>query len=504
MKKLLNTRNTLFAASIATFLTLNCGAQIQAHFGINAFNTPLNQPFVETYLTFVGNSLSAKVAERKQLQSAVNVLLTIYKDTTIVKASKYSLSGPLFSDTLYSSPSFLDIQRYSMPNGTYRVELSVTDKYAKAPKPLLLKETITLAYNEKDLQSSGIGLLESYKKSSTLSVMSRNGFDLVPYCINYYPEKTNELAFYFETYNTDTVFGKNKPFLYYYYIENSQTYKQLSDFGSFKKQVASPVNPLLAKLDISRLGSGNYNLVIEVKDEKNITHLQKKVYFQRLNKAVDIEARDVAMEGNSSIADYFGNCNNTDSLKMFVECLWPIADGIDKERTINQSIKKDPEMMKKFIIDFWQRRASDTANPVKMWTTYFKHVKEVNELFKCGKQKGYFTERGRVYLQYGKPDKRTEQPYEPNTYPYEIWQYYRLTDQVNGQFFTNRRFVFVNRNLGDDCHTLVHSDVRGEIYNDRWRFEVTRRNNNGLGNPDNTTPAGTSMNQFNEIYDNPR
>ena len=160
--------------------------------------------------------------------------------------------------------------------------------------------------------------------------------------------------------------------------------------------------------------------------------------------------------------------------------------------------------MKKFVIDFWQRRAADTANPLKLWAAYYKEVQQAMILFKCGKQPGYYTDRGRVYLQYGPPNQRSQQNADLNTWPYEIWQYYRLTDNVNGQFFTNRKFVFVNKNIADDCHSLVHSDLRGEIYNDRWPFEVTKRNSKGIGNPDQNTPDGTQFNQFQEIYNNPR
>jgi GWxTD domain-containing protein len=189
---------------------------------------------------------------------------------------------------------------------------------------------------------------------------------------------------------------------------------------------------------------------------------------------------------------------------MFVECLWPIADGIDKDRIINQAIKKEPELMKKFVIDFWQRRANDSVNPLNLWANYYKNVQTVMANFKCGKQKGYYSERGRVYLQYGAPNQRSQQKNEQNTFPYEIWQYYSLTDGTNKQRFTNRKFVFVNKNLGDDCYTMIHSDMRGEIYNDRWQFEITRRNSDGVSNPDNTAPKGTEFNQFNEIYNNPR
>ena len=160
-------------------------------------------------------------------------------------------------------------------------------------------------------------------------------------------------------------------------------------------------------------------------------------------------------------------------------------------------------MMRNFIIDFWQRRAGDTADAVKMWAVYFKNVQEVMTLFKCGKQQGYFTERGRVYLQYGKPNQRSQQLVDQNTYPYEIWQYYRIKDRSNGSISTNRKFVFVNKVMGDDCYKLVHSDMRGEINNDRWQFEVTRNSGNGA-DPNQASPSGSETNQLNEIYNNPR
>lgn len=496
-----HTRKRLLFLMFTAFLSVSLPAQMNCYFGLGVFNTPKNQSFIETYLTFDGNSLAAGVIEGK-LQNSVNVLFTAYRDTTIVKANKYTLSGPLFSDSV-PAPSFIDNQRYALPNGTYRIVLSITDKYTPKQKPLVLEQTVQVAYTGKDLQCSSIQLLESFKKTETPTALSKSGYDLIPYSINYFPEKMGHLSFYFEAYNTDTVLGKDKPFIFSYYIENSQNLVRLSNYGDFKKQRTAKVNPLLAKMDISKLGTGNYNLVIELRDEKNTMHLQQKFFFQRLNKAVDIVALQKQSE-NKTLQEYFGMCNNADTLRMFVECLWPIADGVDKERTINQSIKKDPDLMKKFVIDFWQRRAADTADPVKMWTEYYRNVQEVMVLFKCGKQKGYYTERGRVYLQYGKPNQRSQQTAEQNAYPYEIWQYYRITDRTNSQFFTNKKFVFVNKMLGDDCYRLIHSDLRGEVYNDRWQFDVSRGSNNGSSDPNRNTPAGTESNHFNEIYNNPR
>lgn len=476
-------------------------AQVIAYFDFGAFNVPSQQPFMETYVTLVGNSL-AKKKVNGQYQGSVNILFTVLKDSVIVKASKYNLSGPMYSDTT-KVPNFIDNQRYLLDNGTYTLQLVIRDNNNPKQKPFMLTRKLVLAFNEKNIQSSSVQLLESYKKADVPGPITKSGYDLIPYSVNYFPESQNALTFYLELYNTDTVLGKNKPFVFSYFIETSDKNVKQNAYGSFKKQMTARVNPLLGRLDISNLISGNYNLVIEARDEKNILQFETKYFFQRLNKPADMVAMKDFLE-KKTVSEYFGSCNNTDTLRMFVECLWPIASTSDKERVINQSVKKDPELMKKFVIDFWERRASDTANPLKMWAEYYKSVQEVMVLFKCGKQPGYYTERGRVYLQYGPPSNRSQQNMDMNTFPYEIWQYYRLNDKTNGQFFSNRKFVFVNKNMGDDCFVLVHSDMRGEINNDRWRFELTRRNNQGISNPDQTQPTGTQYNQFDEIYNSPR
>ena len=502
MKTTINTKQkTIILLAFLMLLGFSINSQITAYFNYGVFNVPKNSPFLESYITIDGFSLKAKKTNNKY-QNSVNILLTIYKDTNIVKANKYNLMGPFFDDTL-KSPAFIDNQRYTLANGTYTVITQLTDNFDAKQKPLITKSVVVMAFNTNLLQSSSIQVLESFKKAATITSLTKSGYDLIPYNVNYFPESQNELAFYFESYNTDTVLGKNKPFIYSYYIESSTSLKKLESFGAFKKQTTAKVNPLLTKIDISKLGSGNYNLVIDIRDEKNILQFQKKYFFQRLNKAVDIVAL-AGFDEKKTVADYFGSCNNADTLKMFVECLWPIANGLDKERVINQATKKDPVLMKKFVIDFWQRYAADTANPLKLWANYYKDVQQVMVLFKCGKQPGYYSERGRVYLQYGPPNQRSQQFAEENTFPYEIWQYYRLNDRSNNQFFSNRKFVFVSKMLGDDCYNLIHSNMRGEIYNERWQFEVTRRNNNGIANPDNTTPSGTENNKFNEIYSNPR
>ena len=108
-----------------------------------------------------------------------------------------------------------------------------------------------------------------------------------------------------------------------------------------------------------------------------------------------------------------------------------------------------------------------------------------------------------MYLQYGKPDQRNQVNNEPNTYPYEIWQYYRIYDKATKRFFSNKRFVFANFAIADDCYELIHSDVKGEMYDERWRFKLVNRSQQSI-NIDDTKPGKTFGSNMDENFNNPR
>jgi GWxTD domain-containing protein len=491
-----------FLVFILLFFVLKTAFAVDVYYKLSSFYIPKSGPFIETSITIPGSTVAnKKVNGGYQNAVAVSLLIT-NAEGKIAVANKYNVNGPLFTDTA-NVPVFIDNQRYPLPSGSYTLELEVSDKWSKQ-KPFKLVQTFKLNYSSYPLQVSSIQALESFKKSEKPGLLTKSGYDLIPYNVDYYPESQNKLAFYFETYNADSVLGKNKGFVYKYYIENNETYKALDDFSAFKKAQTAPVNPLLAQFDITRLPTGNYNLVIELRDEKNMIQVQEKYFFQRRNRNMEPVLETMfASASNLTVEQYFNRIKSADTLKIFIECLWPISEMKERERQINQTIKKDTSIMRNYLIDYWNKRAGDSVSPIKIWLEYLQSVNEAEAMFRCGKQKGYYSDRGRVYLQYGKPNQRTVMPNEANTFPYEIWQYYRIQDKTNGQFFTNRRFVFVNKNIADDCHRLEHSDMRGEVNNERWRYEVMKRQMDGIQN-DQNNPNGSSNNMFDDFFINPR
>ena len=81
-------------------------------------------------------------------------------------------------------------------------------------------------------------------------------------------------------------------------------------------------------------------------------------------------------------------------------------------------------------------------------------------------KKGYVSDRGRVYLQYGAPDNTVRSVFSNDTYPYEIWHYYVLGNQ------RDKRFVFYNPELTGNDFFLLHSDAKGEIYTVNWQYKL--------------------------------
>jgi len=166
-----------------------------------------------------------------------------------------------------------------------------------------------------------------------------------------------------------------------------------------------------------------------------------------------------AAKSNNSFAD---KITNIDTLKEDISCTFPISSGL--ERAFIRNLLKTTELQKlqDYFYGFWQRR--EQANPEHAWLLYREQVKKVQYNFGTRIKKGYQTDRGRVYLEYGPPNTRSTQYSEPTTYPYEIWQYYTLK-----QTQRNKKFVFYSPDMVTSDFFLLHSDAIGEPNNTAWQ-----------------------------------
>jgi len=466
---------------------------ITAFLSYSIFNTPEKGPFIETNLSIIGNSVSYKKQENGKFQASIEISIAFVQDNQIKNFKKYNLLSPEIEDTVNGSfPNFLDQQRLALENGTYDMEIEIKDNN-KESKAFKSSEKISINFPENKLNFSSVQLVESYTKSTQPGILTKSGYDLIPYVSTFYPVNLKSLTFYVELYNSDVVFGDQR-FLFNYYIESYETNVKLTNYNRFQKEAPGKVKSFIGQFSIEELPSGNYNLIVEVRDSKNELALNQKIFFQRSNPKAKLELSDInAVDVNNTFASRIAS---KDSLREHIKSLYPISNSLENTFAQNQLNSAELILMQKFFYNFWQSR--DQLNPEQAWLDYYEEVKKVNKTYGSTLQKGYATDRGRVYLQYGAPNASQKYENEMGSYPYEIWQYYQLKNSRS-----NRKFIFYNYEIAGNNYKLLHSDAPGENFDARWQLKLRRRTMHDRDMDNENTPDSFG-NRANENFADPK
>ena len=415
---------------------------------------------METYLTVAGNSVKFIPIENGKFQASVNIIM-IFKQGDEIKAfKKYRLNSPEIQDTTKVDFNFLDQQRFPLGNGNYSFEVQLADAN-KEVKAVPYVQDLKINFPADSASISGIELVKSYKFTEQQSILTKSGRDLVPYVFTFYPEREKELNFYGEIYNLDKRLGEDQKYLITCYLETAETGYKLNDFTIIRKETTKPVHVMLYSMDISKLASGNYNLVVEVRNQKNEVVSSSDMFIQRSNPNITLSIADYTSLATSNT--FVDAITNVDTLKEYIRSTRPISGGIETQFVKEYLQSADLKLLQQYFLGFWQQR--DPVNPDKAWEAYNQEVKKVQYNFGSKHLKGYDTDRGRIYLEYGPPNVRTTAYNEPNTYPYEIWHYYSMKNQNQ----RNKKFVFYSEDMVTADFTLLHSDAIGEVNYPQWQ-----------------------------------
>lgn len=452
------------------------GNNVTAYLTYATFTIPAKSSYIETYLSVIGNSVKFIKNVNGKYQGSVDITISFSQNGEIKNAQKYTLNSPETDDTSKAYPNFIDQQRFTLSNGTYNMDISIADKNKLPDNQFNATMPVTIDFPENKITVSDIQILESYTKSSTPNVLTKSGFDLVPYISTFYPENSSKIKFYAEIYNSKKIIGDTEKIVLNYFLESSEKRVKLTDYSAFSKQIAKDVNIVLAEFNIEKLPSGNYNLVLEVRDKENKIQAERRYFIQRKNNQGKLSNEDLKSVNvyNTFVSSYA----NIDTLADYIRCLRPISSTSEIQYAENQLKGKNIEQMQQLFYTFWKSRSENA--PQLMWLEYYKEVRKVNKEFGTYSLKGYDTDRGRVYLQYGSPDQRNKVEMEPSAYPYEIWEYYRLYDKTLALTYpdnkqSNKKFVFYNPDLVTNKYSLIHSTAQGEINNSRWELLIHKR-----------------------------
>ena len=420
-----------------------------------------NSPFIETYVEVYANTLEINEIDSTHISYGVEVT-QIIKNTNqeIIDFKKYTIEEKNESNEPLNN--ILDLQRFSLANGSYFLEIQVKDIYNLESIETFTSE-LRIDFSNNELEISDIELLESYGKTSEINNTTKSGFSLIPLVSNYYSPEFNKLAYYVEIYNP--LQDSAESYVLLQSIKIKETGEIAGQFNKLKKIKTVKINPIINSFNIENLPTGNYEIVIQIRNQVNELIIEKKIDFQRINLNTPL---DINRLNAVNISNTFSNELAKDSLNEFINCLSPIASPFELN-IINRKLKQmDDTLKRQFIYSFWFNK--NNVSPRKAWEDYKIQVIRIEKLFGTRIKRGYQTDRGRVYLKYGAPNNLIDRPNEPSSYPYQIWHYYRLGK------FNNKRFIFYMPDLVTNDYTILHSDVLGEVKNENWNATLNSRN----------------------------
>lgn len=454
----------LFVFCASASLAMGQGMKIMLNH--KAYATDKIQPYIEFTFRVGGNTVAYALNDQQRYEAEVLINVDVIQNDTVVKNLRYILGSETFADSVVSGrPDFGDVRNLPVDNGDYYLAFTIKDLHGNTDT-IHYVDFISVHFSKDNVCTSGIDLLSDVRAAEPGDLYAKYGFSMTPLFYNFAGENIYNLPFVMEVYNTERFFGKNQHFLAKCYIEFLENHRLATPQSIQILDVkTAPVALVFSRFNIYQLPSGNYNLVTEIMDLDSNVYCVNRCFFQRSNPGMSLQLenyKDVVVENTfvSAITD-------KKQLENYVASMYPIATSMERDFFDKRMKKVSFEMLQKFFYSFWLTR--NPNNPEGEWLAYQKKVEYVQQAFGSKLVKGYRTDRGRVYLQYGPPNDIKDAPFDPSTYPYQVWHYYHLQDQ------NNVKFVFWCPAEVTNDYELLHSDKVDELHDPSWQMKLMKR-----------------------------
>jgi len=413
---------------IILFASAIISAQVESSFGIQNRDAVYYQDF----LNFAGE---------KSIQTRVDVFIQVpYNEIQFVKTEKgfaagYSVTISVFNEdksTLLSEKTFnekieiknfeqtisgsnfnLSLRSFNLSSGTYLIRTEIEDKDSRKTSSSENK------FEVRDFTgSSGISDMMLVAKKTVVDGSNK----ILPNVSRNVLTKKEGIPLFFEVY-------KNQPGDVKINFKIFENENRIYDSTEVKK-IDSGTTQIFFTIKELELGLGNYIIQLAV---------------------VDADDKIIGTTKKSFLSRWPGVPSSIKDLDKAIKQLVYIATEDEIEK-IEETENRD-EKVKEYL-NFWKKKdptPQTEDNPI--FDEYYRRVFYANEKFSHYIE-GWKTDRGMVFIILGPPNNVDRHPFEFNTKPYEVWEYYDL----------NRQFVFVDETGFGDYRLIT------PMYGDTYRF----------------------------------
>ncbi len=423
------------------------------------FRAPGERTFLETYISLPRSTLTYVPTGDGRLRGEflVDALLLSGADTVAHRLWRNINHADSLAET-QGAYSLFTVGQFNVPKADYRMDLLVIDM-ASHDTARAVFGIKAIAFPDSGLCLSDLQLAAQISRDSTQGQFTKGNYLILPNPPGIYGTTLPILYFYAEVYNL--TYGHPGDSAFYrvsYFILNGDG-QRVKAFPSSKKAKPGTSAVEVGGLNIITLPSGTYYLVLEVEDptKGERASVMKKFFVYREGETFAAQQQKPATgKGSPGLdADRY-NVMSEKELDHEFEVTRYINTPEDRAtwKTLNVAGKRN------FLRDFWARMDQTPGTPENEFKQdYLARVAEANAVFK-GFREGWKTDRGRILLQYGRPDEIERFPFSAENKAYHIWHYYSVQGGVV--------FIFVDkREMGD--FELVHSTARGELFDADWQ-----------------------------------
>jgi len=455
---------TSYKALLIVILALASVNAVSAEFNFKydycVFKNDDGRLFLELYYSFDQNQLLF-IKTDGGFEAAGEILLDVYDkvDNKVIIQKIFKIPVSVGDTANYNKSNNLSGQvNFLLDSGNYVFKIMAAD-FNNPVDSAVFEDNLSLSrFPDNSVTVSCIQVSTGIQKSNDKnSVFYKNTLEIIPNPDRLFGNNISNLYYYFEIYNL-----KKGNISDEYYVVSEITDLNNNKFKSQEKKylLKNESKVEYGLFDISDLASNSYNLVIRIVDDNNkdiaINYKKFFIYNSDTTKISYDKYKDDYIL--SEYANYSLEQLDEEFAYVTYIALQPEKDQYEK--------MDDLAGKRKLMFDFWKKRDPNPLTPQNEFKKeYFERIKYANSSLKFDFTKGWKTDRGRVYITYGKPDDVESFPFEADKRAYEIWRYYSLEGGVI--------FIFVDMGNATGDYGLVHSTARNELRDDNW--EARRR-----------------------------
>lgn len=412
--------------------------------------------FAEVSLYIVGSSLTCMSQTGYEQYGVDYTILIEDKEARVITGNHYRLNN-----IGCPAKDLIDVKRFILEPGSYTIEVEMTD-FNDSLNTITVIQPIEIETGEISNHLSDIQLHSVIRNETEgVSPLHKSGLYLEPLPFNYYYSGLDKLYVYLETYDMENIDGQ--PYLQY--TLKPVTGDIPSPIVAYRKVNKQSTTANIFQLDIGDLISGPYTFEAALFDGNKKLIINRQVNFSRFNPVGD---SIFIASGSLNLDASFIKKIPADSLNYYLRAMTPIVNSIEAD-VMNSLLAKGNANTKQFFIHrYWTEQAGKFAD--QAFSAYMTVARAIDDMYRSGFGYGFETDRGHIFLKYGRPDEIIPVEDEPSAPPYEIWFY----NNFSATHQNNVRFLFYNPSLAKNAYQLLHSTAIGEIKNERWEVELYR------------------------------